>query len=68
MALLADSLRGRRVLVTGGGPIGLLVLQVLHAVGVHAVTDVEPSPMRRAVAGARSASMPKGRRSSMWVQ
>ena len=50
-AVRSSSVRmGDSVVVIGGGPIGLLVLQVLHAVGVHAVTVVEPSPMRRAVA------------------
>jgi (R,R)-butanediol dehydrogenase/meso-butanediol dehydrogenase/diacetyl reductase len=36
-----------RVLVTGGGPVGLLVTAVLHARGVHDVTVSEPSPVRR---------------------
>ena len=37
-----------RVLVTGAGPVGLLVTAVLHAQGVHDVTVSEPSPIRRA--------------------
>jgi (R,R)-butanediol dehydrogenase/meso-butanediol dehydrogenase/diacetyl reductase len=37
-----------RVLVTGAGPVGLLVTAVLHAQGVHDVTVSEPSPVRRA--------------------
>jgi 2-desacetyl-2-hydroxyethyl bacteriochlorophyllide A dehydrogenase len=37
-----------RVLVTGAGPVGLLVTAVLHAQGVRDVTVSEPSPMRRA--------------------
>jgi (R,R)-butanediol dehydrogenase/meso-butanediol dehydrogenase/diacetyl reductase len=36
-----------RVLVTGAGPVGLLVTAVLHAQGVHDVTASEPSPVRR---------------------
>jgi (R,R)-butanediol dehydrogenase/meso-butanediol dehydrogenase/diacetyl reductase len=39
-----------RVLVTGGGPVGLLVTAVLHAQGIHDVTVSEPSPIRRAQA------------------
>jgi (R,R)-butanediol dehydrogenase/meso-butanediol dehydrogenase/diacetyl reductase len=36
-----------RVLVTGGGPVGLLVTAVLHAQGIRDVTVSEPSPIRR---------------------
>ncbi len=36
-----------RVLVTGAGPVGLLVTAVLHAHGVHDVTVSEPSAVRR---------------------
>jgi (R,R)-butanediol dehydrogenase/meso-butanediol dehydrogenase/diacetyl reductase len=36
-----------RVLVTGGGPVGLLVTAVLHAQGIDDVTVSEPSPIRR---------------------
>jgi (R,R)-butanediol dehydrogenase/meso-butanediol dehydrogenase/diacetyl reductase len=36
-----------RVLVTGAGPVGLLVLAVLGARGVHDVVVSEPSPARR---------------------
>jgi threonine dehydrogenase-like Zn-dependent dehydrogenase len=35
------------VLVTGAGPVGLLVTAVLHAQGVHDVTVSEPAPARR---------------------
>jgi threonine dehydrogenase-like Zn-dependent dehydrogenase len=38
------------VLIVGGGPIGLLVLQVLRDVGVRRVGIVEPSSYRRAFA------------------
>jgi len=36
-----------RVLVTGGGPIGLLILSVLLARGVQDITVSEPSALRR---------------------
>ena len=36
-----------RVLVTGGGPVGLLVTAVLHARGIDDVTVSEPAPLRR---------------------
>ena len=36
-----------RVLVTGAGPVGMLVTAVLHAQGVHDVTVSEPAPARR---------------------
>lgn len=39
-----------RVLVTGGGPIGLLTVAVLNARGVSDVTVSEPSPKRQALA------------------
>jgi (R,R)-butanediol dehydrogenase/meso-butanediol dehydrogenase/diacetyl reductase len=57
-----------RVLVTGGGPVGLLVTAVLHAQGVRDVTVSEPSPVRReralAVGAARvvePADLPRAR-------
>src|SRR5262249_35764978 len=37
----------QRVLVTGAGPVGLLVTAVLHARSVHDVTVSEPAPVRR---------------------
>ena len=36
-----------RVLVTGAGPVGLLVTAVLHAQGVRDITVSEPAPARR---------------------
>jgi (R,R)-butanediol dehydrogenase/meso-butanediol dehydrogenase/diacetyl reductase len=36
-----------RVLVTGGGPVGLLIVAVLRAQGVTDITVSEPSPLRR---------------------
>jgi len=50
-----------RVLVTGAGPVGLLVTAVLRARGVHDVTVSEPAPARRQRAlavGAARAVMP----------
>ena len=47
-----------RVLVTGGGPIGLIIVSVLRALGVTDITVSEPSGLRReralAVGAARS--------------
>ncbi len=43
---------GGRVTVVGCGPIGLLLLQVLHAAGADAITAVEPLPHRREAAAA----------------
>ena len=39
---------GTRVLVTGGGPVGLLVAEVAAASGATSVVVVEPAPDRRA--------------------
>ena len=36
-----------RVLVTGAGPVGMLVTAVLHAQGIHDITVSEPAPARR---------------------
>jgi threonine dehydrogenase-like Zn-dependent dehydrogenase len=36
-----------RVLITGGGAVGLLILAVLRAQGVASVTVSEPAPLRR---------------------
>jgi 2-desacetyl-2-hydroxyethyl bacteriochlorophyllide A dehydrogenase len=51
IALHAVSLSGAtpddRVLITGAGPVGMLILAVLHAQGVRDVTVSEPSPSRR---------------------
>jgi (R,R)-butanediol dehydrogenase / meso-butanediol dehydrogenase / diacetyl reductase len=44
---LADVAPGDRVLVTGGGPVGLLLVAVLRAQGISDVTVSEPSPVRR---------------------
>jgi (R,R)-butanediol dehydrogenase/meso-butanediol dehydrogenase/diacetyl reductase len=38
---------GDRVLVTGGGPVGLLTTAVLRARGIDDVTVSEPAPLRR---------------------
>ena len=36
-----------RVLITGAGPVGMLILAVLHAQGIHDVVVSEPSATRR---------------------
>src|SRR5207342_3578931 len=38
---------GDRVLVTGGGPVGLLTTAVLRARGIDDITVSEPAPLRR---------------------
>jgi 2-desacetyl-2-hydroxyethyl bacteriochlorophyllide A dehydrogenase len=38
---------GDRVLVTGAGPVGLLIVAVLRAQGITDITVSEPSPVRR---------------------
>ena len=38
---------GDRVLVTGAGPMGLLIVSVLRARGVRDITVSEPSGLRR---------------------
>ena len=38
---------GDRVLITGAGPVGLLIVTVLVTRGVHDITVSEPSPVRR---------------------
>lgn len=43
---------GQRALVTGAGPIGLLVTAALRARGVEDIRVSEPAPLRRARAGA----------------
>lgn len=47
---------GWRVLVTGAGPIGLLTVAVLRAIGVEDITVSEPAPKRRELAAAVGAS------------
>ena len=52
---------GARALVTGAGPIGVLVVAALRAMGVDDVTVSEPADARRAAAlaiGARTAVVP----------
>jgi 2-desacetyl-2-hydroxyethyl bacteriochlorophyllide A dehydrogenase len=44
------------VLITGGGPVGLLTLAVLRSLGVEDVTVSEPSPVRRELAAAVGAA------------
>jgi (R,R)-butanediol dehydrogenase/meso-butanediol dehydrogenase/diacetyl reductase len=53
---------GQRVLVTGAGPLGLLVIAALRARGIDSVTVSEPSPVRRTQAervGAATAVEPE---------
>jgi threonine dehydrogenase-like Zn-dependent dehydrogenase len=49
---LADGVRGRMVLVTGGGAIGLLVGLLARVHGAAEVVVVDPTPQRRAAAEA----------------
>lgn len=53
---LSGAQPGDRVLVTGGGPVGLLTTAVLRARGIDDVTVSEPAPLRRARALAVGAS------------
>ena len=58
---IAQAEPGQRVLVTGAGPLGLLVIAALAARGIEDVTLSEPSPLRRAHAarvGARTTLEP----------
>jgi 2-desacetyl-2-hydroxyethyl bacteriochlorophyllide A dehydrogenase len=59
IAMHAHSLSGvqrdDRVLVTGAGPVGLLMIAVLKAAGVDDITVSEPAPARRARAAALGA-------------
>nr|WP_246405770.1 zinc-binding alcohol dehydrogenase [Modestobacter versicolor] len=49
---LADGVRGRLVVVTGGGAIGLLVGLLARVHGAAEVVVVDPTPLRRAAATA----------------
>ncbi len=51
----APSLLGRSVLVLGGGPIGLAILQVARAAGAESTVVSEPSPARRRAAASLGA-------------
>jgi (R,R)-butanediol dehydrogenase / meso-butanediol dehydrogenase / diacetyl reductase len=46
-AHLADANPDDRVLVTGAGPVGLLIVAVLASLGIGDITVSEPSPERR---------------------
>jgi (R,R)-butanediol dehydrogenase/meso-butanediol dehydrogenase/diacetyl reductase len=48
---------GQRALVTGAGPIGLLTIAVLRALGIDDITASEPAPKRRDRALAVGASV-----------
>jgi (R,R)-butanediol dehydrogenase/meso-butanediol dehydrogenase/diacetyl reductase len=60
IAMHAHSLSGvrpdDRVLVTGAGPVGLLMLAMLRAAGVEDITVSEPAPARRERAAALGAA------------
>jgi threonine dehydrogenase-like Zn-dependent dehydrogenase len=60
IAMHAHSLSGvrpdDRVLVTGAGPVGLLMIAVLEAAGVDDITVSEPAPARRERAAALGAT------------
>jgi threonine dehydrogenase-like Zn-dependent dehydrogenase len=43
----AEPAPGQRVLVTGAGPIGLLTIAALRALGIDDITVSEPAPARR---------------------
>jgi threonine 3-dehydrogenase len=49
------ALGGSSVLVSGGGPIGLVLVQIALALGARIVTVVEPNPGRRRLAEQRGA-------------
>lgn len=44
------TLAGESVIVAGGGPIGLVVVQLAEALGARQVVVMEPNPLRRAMA------------------
>ena len=48
---------GASAVVLGGGPIGLLTVQVLRRAGASHITVVEPSPARREMAARLGASL-----------
>jgi threonine 3-dehydrogenase len=52
---MAEPLEGRRVLVTGIGPIGAFSVGVAKALGAAEIFASEPNPYRRALAGAMGA-------------
>ena len=56
---LANVTRDDRVLVTGGGPVGLLTTAVLRSRGVREIVVSEPAPARRerALAGGATAAV-----------
>jgi threonine dehydrogenase-like Zn-dependent dehydrogenase len=49
---LSDGVRGRRVVVTGAGVVGLLTALFAQAHGAASVVVLDPTPQRRAVAAA----------------
>ncbi len=60
---LSEIQPGQRALITGGGPIGLLVLAALRAAGIEDITVCEPAALRRRLAeriGATKVVEPEG--------
>ncbi|MBV8423799.1 MAG: alcohol dehydrogenase catalytic domain-containing protein [Candidatus Eremiobacteraeota bacterium] len=51
----AGNIDGCSVLVTGGGPIGLVIVQLAYCLGATSVVVLEPNPFRRKLAEARGA-------------
>ena len=49
------SLLGRRVLITGGGPVGLFIAELARIAGAAKVVVVEPNPYRREFAASLGA-------------
>jgi len=50
-----ESLLGRRVLITGAGPVGLFIAELAKIAGAARVVVVEPNPWRRGFAQTRGA-------------
>jgi len=51
----AGNLDGCSVLITGAGPIGLVLIQLAYVMGATSVVALEPNPFRRKLAEARGA-------------
>ncbi|MEQ6900446.1 alcohol dehydrogenase catalytic domain-containing protein [Nocardioides sp. YIM 152588] len=49
-------LAGASVLVSGAGPVGLVLVEIAHAVGAREIVVVEPNPARRRLAVERGAT------------
>lgn len=51
----AGNLDGCSILITGGGPIGLMLVQLGYLMGATSIVVLEPNPFRRKLAEARGA-------------